>query len=132
MAKTGLSGLGVIVIDSESCCRIGSAVYFPKKMDNVGGLMNKVKLSDRLQLLLDQVPEGSRLADIGSDHALLPVAAVESGKAVSAIAGEVNQGRIADRCHSGPRAGPLQAGGCKDAGVAAECGRGYFAPLAAE
>ncbi len=54
--------------------------------------MNKVKLSDRLQLLLDQVPEGSRLADIGSDHALLPVAAVESGKAVSAIAGEVNQG----------------------------------------
>ncbi|AIQ54221.1 tRNA (adenine(22)-N(1))-methyltransferase [Paenibacillus sp. FSL R7-0331] len=54
--------------------------------------MNKVKLSDRLQLLLEQVPEGSRLADIGSDHALLPVAAVESGKAVSAIAGEVNPG----------------------------------------
>lgn len=54
--------------------------------------MNKVKLSDRLQLLLEQVPEGSRLADIGSDHALLPAAAVESGKAVSAIAGEVNPG----------------------------------------
>ncbi|GAB6929580.1 tRNA (adenine(22)-N(1))-methyltransferase TrmK [Paenibacillus sp. JCM 10914] len=32
------------------------------------------------------------MADIGSDHALLPVAAVESGAAVSAIAGEVNAG----------------------------------------
>ncbi|WNS43788.1 class I SAM-dependent methyltransferase [Paenibacillus sp. MMS20-IR301] len=54
--------------------------------------MNNVKLSDRLQLLLEQVPEGSRLADIGSDHALLPVAAVESGRVPSAIAGEVNSG----------------------------------------
>lgn len=54
--------------------------------------MNNVKLSDRLQRLLEQVPEGSRLADIGSDHALLPVAAVESGRVSSAIAGEVNLG----------------------------------------
>jgi len=51
-----------------------------------------VKLSKRLQLILDQIPQGSRLADIGSDHALLPVAAVECGAAVQAIAGEVNQG----------------------------------------
>lgn len=50
--------------------------------------MNNIKLSDRLQLLLEQVPEGSRLADIGSDHALLPVAAVESGRVPSAIAGK--------------------------------------------
>ncbi|NQX44549.1 tRNA (adenine(22)-N(1))-methyltransferase TrmK [Paenibacillus tritici] len=54
--------------------------------------MNNVKLSDRLQLLLEQVPQGSRLADIGSDHALLPVAAVQSGIAPAAIAGEVNPG----------------------------------------
>lgn len=54
--------------------------------------MNNIKLSDRLQLLLEQVPEGSRLADIGSDHALLPVAAVQSGRAPAAIAGEVNAG----------------------------------------
>lgn len=54
--------------------------------------MNNVKLSDRLQLLLEQVPSGSRLADIGSDHALLPVAAVKSGRVPSAIAGEVNPG----------------------------------------
>lgn len=54
--------------------------------------MNNIKLSDRLQLLLEQVPEGSVLADIGSDHALLPVAAVQSGRAAAAIAGEVNAG----------------------------------------
>ena len=33
-----------------------------------------------------------RLADIGSDHALPPVAAVESGATIQAIAGEVNPG----------------------------------------
>lgn len=51
-----------------------------------------MKLSNRLQLILDHIPHGSRLADIGSDHALLPTAAVESGTCVSAIAGEVNPG----------------------------------------
>jgi tRNA (adenine22-N1)-methyltransferase len=51
-----------------------------------------MKLSNRLQRIHDQIPEGSRLADIGSDHALLPVAAVRSGKAAGAVAGEVNPG----------------------------------------
>lgn len=51
-----------------------------------------MKLSRRLTQILDQIPPGSRLADIGSDHALLPVAAVESGAAITAIAGEVNAG----------------------------------------
>ncbi len=54
--------------------------------------MNNVKLSERLRLVLEQVPPGSRLADIGSDHALLPIAAIETGRAVSAVAGEVNPG----------------------------------------
>lgn len=38
------------------------------------------------------------MADIGSDHALLPVAAVRNGKAVSAIAGEVNPGPYDAAC----------------------------------
>ncbi|MBW4080120.1 class I SAM-dependent methyltransferase [Paenibacillus sp. S150] len=54
--------------------------------------MNNNKLSNRLQLVLEQIPQGSIVADIGSDHALLPVAAVGSGRALSAIAGEVNPG----------------------------------------
>lgn len=51
-----------------------------------------MKLSRRLTQILEKIPRGSRLADIGSDHALLPVAAVESGAAMQAIAGEVNAG----------------------------------------
>lgn len=51
-----------------------------------------MKLSRRLQLILEQIPTGSRLADIGSDHALLPVAAAQQGVIVSAVAGEVNPG----------------------------------------
>ncbi|WP_410514481.1 class I SAM-dependent methyltransferase [Paenibacillus sp. BR2-3] len=54
--------------------------------------MNNTKLSNRLQLLLEKIPAGCRFADIGSDHALLPIAAVESGRAVFAVAGEVNPG----------------------------------------
>lgn len=54
--------------------------------------MSTVKLSRRLTQILEKIPRGSQLADIGSDHALLPVAAVESGAAIQAIAGEVNPG----------------------------------------
>ncbi|WP_018753297.1 tRNA (adenine(22)-N(1))-methyltransferase [Paenibacillus sanguinis] len=53
-----------------------------------------MKLSARLQLIADWLPSGCRFADIGSDHGLLPVSAVQSGKAVFAIAGEVNDGPL--------------------------------------
>lgn len=53
-----------------------------------------MKLSARLQLIADRLPAGCRFADIGSDHALLPVAAVRSGQAVFAVAGEVNDGPL--------------------------------------
>ena len=51
-----------------------------------------MKLSARLQQVANYLPEGCTFADIGSDHALLPTAAVLSGKAAGAIAGEVNDG----------------------------------------
>ncbi|MFC4103952.1 tRNA (adenine(22)-N(1))-methyltransferase [Paenibacillus xanthanilyticus] len=51
-----------------------------------------MKLSKRLQTIADRVTPGSRTADIGSDHALLPVYLVQSGRAPSAIAGELNTG----------------------------------------
>lgn len=43
-------------------------------------------------MIAEDVPAGSRLADIGSDHALLPSYLAEQGKIVIAIAGEVNPG----------------------------------------
>jgi tRNA (adenine22-N1)-methyltransferase len=51
-----------------------------------------VKLSLRLQKIADQVPPGSRIADIGSDHALLPVYLAQHGVIDYAIAGELNEG----------------------------------------
>ncbi|MGW8957107.1 tRNA (adenine(22)-N(1))-methyltransferase [Paenibacillus sp. NPDC055715] len=53
-----------------------------------------MKLSQRLQYIMEQIPVGSRLADIGSDHGLLPVAAMRSGRVTQAVAGEVNDGPL--------------------------------------
>ncbi|WP_339324080.1 tRNA (adenine(22)-N(1))-methyltransferase TrmK [Paenibacillus sp. FSL W8-0194] len=53
-----------------------------------------MKLSRRLETIMKLIPKESALADIGSDHALLPVAAVQSGRAVRAVAGEVNDGPL--------------------------------------
>ncbi len=54
--------------------------------------MNSEKLSNRLATVAKYIPEGAKFADIGSDHAYLPCFAVQSGKAISAIAGEVVDG----------------------------------------
>ncbi|AZN40490.1 tRNA (adenine(22)-N(1))-methyltransferase [Paenibacillus albus] len=51
-----------------------------------------IKLSKRLKQIADYVSKGSRVADIGSDHALLPVYLLQSGTCPSAIAGELNTG----------------------------------------
>ncbi|SDC72794.1 tRNA (adenine22-N1)-methyltransferase [Paenibacillus sp. UNCCL117] len=51
-----------------------------------------IRLSKRLELIANQVPQGSRLADIGSDHALLPSYLASQGVIGSGVAGEVNSG----------------------------------------
>lgn len=56
------------------------------------GFLNMVKLSKRLQAIADCVPQGARIADIGSDHALLPVFLAEQGRVSYAVAGELNEG----------------------------------------
>ncbi|MFD2446090.1 tRNA (adenine(22)-N(1))-methyltransferase [Bacillus sp. CGMCC 1.16607] len=54
--------------------------------------MNTEKLSARLQLVVNFIPKGYNLADIGSDHAYLPCYAVKKGIVPFAIAGEVVEG----------------------------------------
>ncbi|WP_054024234.1 tRNA (adenine(22)-N(1))-methyltransferase [Bacillus sp. FJAT-28004] len=51
-----------------------------------------LKLSRRLQKIADYVTVGSRVADIGSDHAMLPVYLLQMDKCPTAIAGELNRG----------------------------------------
>lgn len=51
-----------------------------------------IKLPNRLAKICEYVVEGKPLADIGSDHALLPCFLVERGVCPSAICGELTKG----------------------------------------
>ena len=51
--------------------------------------MNEHTLSMRLERVAANVPNGARLADIGSDHGYLPVALMRRGVITAAVAGEV-------------------------------------------
>lgn len=52
-------------------------------------------LDTRLRTAADMVPEGARLADIGSDHAYLPIALCLEGKIEYALASDINEGPVA-------------------------------------
>jgi tRNA (adenine22-N1)-methyltransferase len=56
------------------------------------GLCNMIQLSKRLRAVADFVPPDGVLADIGTDHALLPTFLVQLGKVPRAIAGDIHVG----------------------------------------
>lgn len=51
-------------------------------------------LDIRLRAAADMVPRGSRLADIGSDHAYLPISLCLENKIESALASDINEGPV--------------------------------------
>ena len=53
-----------------------------------------LKLKPRLQMAADMVRTGSRLADIGTDHAYLPAALILGGRISSAIAADLRKGPL--------------------------------------
>ena len=50
----------------------------------------RLELSPRLRMIADLVPQGARLADVGTDHALLPLHLLQRGKIPSAIATDIH------------------------------------------
>lgn len=51
--------------------------------------MKELQLQPRLQHLAAQIPQGSRVADIGTDHGYLPVWMIQHGIAASVIATDI-------------------------------------------
>lgn len=54
-----------------------------------------MKLSKRLQAIADYVTTGNRVADVGTDHAYVPIYLVEEGISPSAIAADIGKGPLA-------------------------------------
>lgn len=51
-----------------------------------------MKLDARLKAIAAMIPSGKNIADIGTDHAYLPVYLVKKGQIAGAIAGDTNKG----------------------------------------
>ena len=56
--------------------------------------MKKLELTPRLQAVASFVPQGARLADIGTDHAYLPVSLLLEGRIPGAVAADINTGPL--------------------------------------
>ncbi len=53
-----------------------------------------MKLSDRLQKMIDCIDHGESVADIGTDHGFLPIALWETGKSPHVILSDINIGPL--------------------------------------
>lgn len=53
-----------------------------------------MELTPRLQAIADQIPQGSRVADVGTDHGYLPVWLLLNGRINHAIAADLREGPL--------------------------------------
>lgn len=63
-------------------------------------MTEELHLQPRLHLLADLVPEGAKLADIGTDHGYLPVYLLQKGRITSAIAADIGQAPLDHARHT--------------------------------
>lgn len=64
-----------------------------------------MQLGPRLHTLAGFVPQGAIVADIGTDHAYLPIALIKAQQAAAAVAGDVHAGPYQAACEAVQRAG---------------------------
>lgn len=57
-------------------------------------IMQNIKLDTRLAAVASLVRNGSRLADVGTDHGYIPVYLVKKGTCPLAVAGDINEGPL--------------------------------------
>ena len=62
-------------------------------------------LSKRLEAVAERVPQGAQVADIGCDHAYLPIALIERGQVPAAIGCDINKGPLEAARKNAARAG---------------------------
>ena len=58
--------------------------------------MKRLELSPRLRMVASLIPAGARLADVGTDHAYLPVALILEGKIPWAVAADLKYNQFLD------------------------------------
>ena len=63
-------------------------------------LLRPIELTPRLLALARQVPKGAQFADIGTDHARLPVWLIEQGVVDAAIAADLREGPLERARHT--------------------------------
>lgn len=67
-----------------------------------------IRLTPRLQAIADQVPPGARLADVGTDHAHLPIWLLQQGRIRAAVASDIREGPLARARENAARCGCLE------------------------
>ncbi len=67
------------------------------------------KLTDRLQLIYDEISYGETVADIGTDHGFLPLALIESEKSPHVIMTDISEGSL-KKCRDNCMAFSSQSG----------------------
>ena len=53
-----------------------------------------IRLSKRLQAVADLVSKGTRVCDVGTDHAYIPIYLIQTGRMEQALAMDVNEGPL--------------------------------------
>ena len=59
-----------------------------------------MQLSTRLSALVQFVPQGSSVIDVGTDHAYIPIYLMQTGRAVRCLATDINAGPLKKAAHN--------------------------------